>query len=400
MVFDTKKYITLTYFKENLAGIFRNKTVWTSIIALGIFWAISQVVVAIFGEYIKTNLNITNTIVAQGLLASSGVGIIVGSVYISKISKYFIQIGIVPLGAIGIAVSLYILPSCDTIVGLAGVLLVFGFFAGVFIVPLNSLIQYHTDTKILGQVLSGNNFIQNIFMLVFLCISTLFGYLMLDSIWLFDFVFVVALIVAIYFVYSLSGEFARFVLKFLILLRYRVRVHNLPDDLSDTGILMLGNHISYLDWAVLQIAYPHNIIFVVDQEYYDKWYLKPVMKFFECIPISTHKSKAALCLIGKVIDSGKTVALFPEGGLSKTGELQRFKKGYEVACKDISNAKILPFFIDGLYQDRFSRASKEVRKIANTKVGIYFGEYLHIKTKAHEVRDEVQELLQIHTDPN
>ncbi len=392
--FSVKKYITLSYFKENFNFIFQKPIIYTSIIGLGVFWGISQVVVAIFGEYIKTNLHITNTIVAQGLLAISGVGIIAGSIYAAKIGKYFIQTGSVPFGAVGLAVSIYVVPSIDTIFGLAVTLLCFGFFAGVFIVPLNSLIQRHTDMKNLGKVLSGNNFIQNIFMLGFLCVSAVFGYFEFSSELLFDICFVVAVAMAIYFAHNLSGEFGRFVLKFFVLLRYRVTVHGLPTQRLDTGTLLLGNHISYLDWAVLQIAYPANIIYVVDQEYYDKWYLKPVMKLFGCIAISARKNKQALSAIGVAIENGKTVALFPEGGLSKTGELQSFKKGYEIACKDVTNAKILPFFIDGLYQDRFSRAGKEVRKIANTKVDIYFGEYLHIRTDAQEVANSVQELQQ------
>jgi acyl-[acyl-carrier-protein]-phospholipid O-acyltransferase/long-chain-fatty-acid--[acyl-carrier-protein] ligase len=390
--FDVQRYITLSYFKENFKFIFKNPAVWTSIVALALFWGISQVVVAIFGEYIKTNLGITNTIVAQGLLAISGVGIVLGSMYTAKVSNYFIELGTIPFGAIGIAVSLYILPSITSTIGFVVILLLFGFSAGIFIVPLNSLIQHHTDTKNLGKVLAGNNFIQNVFMLGFLAVSAGFAYLGYSSGLLFDFVFVVASGVAVYFVFKLSHYGARYLLKFIILLRYSVRVHHLPNDRQNTGTLLLGNHISYLDWAVLQIAYPHNIIYVIDQEYYDKWYLKPVLKFFQCIPISTHKSKTALSLIADALNSGKSVALFPEGGLSKTGELTRFKKGYEIACKDVSHAKILPFYIDGLYEDRFSRAPANIKKISNTKVNIYFADRLAINTKADKLQDEVQKL--------
>ncbi|RLA75257.1 MAG: MFS transporter [Epsilonproteobacteria bacterium] len=387
--FDIKRYITLSYFKENFKFIFSNQIVWISIVALGVFWAISQIVVSIFGEYIKTNLYITNTIVAQGLLAISGVGIVVGSIYVSKISRYFIQKGIIPVGAIGIAVCLYLIPMLENIFWLSMAILGFGFFAGLLIVPLNSLIQHHTQTKHLGKVLSGNNFIQNIFMLVFLSISALFGYFKFNSVVLFDFIFIVAVLMSLYFVIKLSRFFVRYFFEFFIALRYDVVSHGLKNNQKTTGTLLLGNHISYLDWAVLQVAYPANIIYVIDKEYYDKWYFKPVLKFFRTIPISQNRSKTALSQVAKALNEGKTVALFPEGSISKTGELQRFKKGYEVALKDTTNAKIVPFYISGLYGDIFSLAPKSRRKISNTKVDIYFGDYLHIDTKAADIRDVV-----------
>ncbi|HIC78624.1 MAG TPA: MFS transporter, partial [Sulfurovum sp.] len=82
MHFKPKKYANLTYLRGNIRMLRKNRTVWLSIIGLAIFWGISQVVVAIFGEYLKLNMGVTNTVVAQGLLSIVGLGIISGSIFV------------------------------------------------------------------------------------------------------------------------------------------------------------------------------------------------------------------------------------------------------------------------------------------------------------------------------
>ena len=96
MTFDAKEYQNLHYLKANLKVLKENDVVWLSIIGLSILWGVSQVVLAIFGEYLKSTLGITDTVTAQGLLALSGVGMIVGSVFVGQVSKNYIETGIIP----------------------------------------------------------------------------------------------------------------------------------------------------------------------------------------------------------------------------------------------------------------------------------------------------------------
>jgi len=107
-------------------------------------------------------------------------------------SKNFIEIGTIPLGALGIALTLAFIPVTSNLTILAGLILAFGFFAGIIMVPLNSLIQFFTPKEELGTVLAGNNFMQNIFMFLFLILTALFGYINLSSTLLFYLVAIVA----------------------------------------------------------------------------------------------------------------------------------------------------------------------------------------------------------------
>lgn len=392
MVFETNEYKNLSYLKNNLGVIKSNQAVWLSIIGLSIFWGVSQVVIAIFGDLLKGNLGITDTIVAQGLLSLSGLGIIFGALFAGRVSKNYIEIGIIPLGALGIAISLYLIPTLGNLWLLGSVLFVYGFFAGLFIVPLNALIQFATPTKILGKVLAGNNFMQNVTMFMFLVITVLFGYFELSSTVLFYAMSLVALLGMGYTLFKLPQSLVRYMVRLVVGFKYKLSVEGLKNVNAEKGVLLLGNHVSFLDWAILQMAYPKQIRFVMERSYYEKWYFKPFLDFFGVIPISSRGSKGALVKVTEALNRGETVALFPEGHLSRNGHLGVFQRGFEIATKEVEDAVIVPFFLRGLWEDNFSYASQKMKRKKSKDISVTFGKSLDIHTGASEVKKAVFDL--------
>jgi len=394
--FDIKKYSKLEYLQENIKLIKSKEAIWLSIIGLSVIWGISQVVVAVFGEYLKETLNITNTVTAQGLLALSGLGIVFGSLFAGRFSRRYIETGLIPIGALGVALSLYTLPTLSSLKLIGFDIFIFGFFAGVFIVPLNSLIQFATPTKNLGMVLSGNNFMQNVSMFIFLVVTAIFAYLNIPAKALILMAATIAFVGMGYTIIKLPQSIIRYVVKLLIRVRYRVDVDGLNNlaDVEGKGILLLGNHISFLDWAILQIAFPKQIRYVMDKHYYNKWYLKPFFKFFKVIPISTRGSKNALGAVTQALKNGEVVALFPEGHISRSGHLSEFKRGFEIACSglDESDAVIIPFYLRGLWEDEFSYASNRLKKRGGKDTSVTYGKPMSIKSSAKEVKKAVFEL--------
>jgi acyl-[acyl-carrier-protein]-phospholipid O-acyltransferase/long-chain-fatty-acid--[acyl-carrier-protein] ligase len=392
MTFEPKEYGNLHYLKNNLSVLKEHDAVWLSIIGLSIFWGISQVVVAIFGDYLKGELGVTDTVVAQGLLSLSGVGIVLGSLFAGRVSKNYIETGIIPLGALGIAATLYMIPTLNHLWALGGMLLLFGFFAGLFIVPLNAMIQFATPSKILGKVLAGNNFMQNLSMFLFLVVTALFGYFELSSRGLFYFIAAVALVGMGYTLVKLPQSLVRYMVKMIIGFKYSLTVDGLKYIDPNKGVLLLGNHISFLDWAILQMAYPKQIRFVMERSYYEKWYVKPFLDFFGVIPISSRGSKGALVKVTEALNRGETVALFPEGHLSRNGHLGAFQRGFEIATKEVENAMIVPFYLRGLWEDNFSYASKKMKRNTTKAISVSFGEALDVHTNASEVKKAVFDL--------
>jgi acyl-[acyl-carrier-protein]-phospholipid O-acyltransferase/long-chain-fatty-acid--[acyl-carrier-protein] ligase len=393
VTFESKKYRKFGYLKENLTLIKSNETVWLSILGLSIFWGISQVIIAIFGEHLKGALGVTDTVVAQGLLAFSGMGIIVGSLLAGRLSRHYIETGIIPLGAMGVSLSIYLLPSLSSQFALGVDLFAFGFFAGLFIVPLNALVQFATPTKILGKILAGNNFVQSLSMFLFLVVTALFGYFEISSKVLFYIVATIALGGMLYTLIRLPQSLVRYLVKVLFGFRYRITVAGLEQIQAEgKGVLLLGNHVSFLDWAMLQIAYPKQIRFVMDRLYYEKWYLKPFLNFFGVIPISTRGSKTALEKVTEALNAGDTVALFPEGHLSRNGHLGTFQRGFEVAAREVVDAMIVPFYLRGLWEDEFSHASQKMKRNSAKDISVSFGKPIGIHSSPAEVKQAVFDL--------
>jgi len=362
MTFEPKEYKNFSYLKQNLSVIKQNQTIWLSIIGLSILWGVSQVVLAIFGEHLKSTLGITNTITAQGLLSLAGVGMILGSIVAGRVSKNYIETGIIPLGSLGVALSLYMIPSLNSIWSLGTAILSFGFFSGLFIVPLNAMIQFASPHNILGKVLAGNNFMQNVSMFLFLILTAIFGYFEFSSIGLFYIISTIAFIGMVYTFIKLPQSLIRYLVRMIVGMKYSLHVEGLKHIPSDKGILLLGNHVSFLDWAILQMAYPKQIRFVIERAYYEKWYIKPFLDFFGVIPISSKGSKSALTKVTEALNRGETVALFPEGHLSRNGHLGVFQRGFEMATKEVEDAVIVPFYLRGLWEGTFSCASTKMKR--------------------------------------
>ena len=392
MEFETQKYTNLSYLKTNLGVIRQNNAIWLSILGLSVLWGVSQVVVAVFGEYLKSTLGITDTVTAQGLLALSGVGMVMGSMFAGRVSKNYIETGIIPIGALGVALSIYMIPSLGSLLGLGIALFSFGFFAGLFIVPLNAIIQFSSPNKILGKVLAGNNFMQNISMFLFLILTAIFGYFELSSTGLFYFISLIAFIGMGYTFIKLPQSLVRYVIRFIIGFKYKLNVSGLKNIDAQKGILLLGNHVSFLDWAILQMSYPKQIRFVMERSYYEKWYIKPFLDFFGVIPISSRGSKGALIKVTEALNRGETVALFPEGHISRNGHLGAFLRGYEIAAKGAEDAVIVPFYLRGLWEDNFSYASKKMKRRKSKDISVSFGKAMSIDSEANEVKKAVFDL--------
>ncbi|UPT78205.1 acyl-[ACP]--phospholipid O-acyltransferase [Sulfurovum sp. XGS-02] len=392
MTFEPKEYKNLSYLKSNISLLKQKQTIWLSIIGLSILWGVSQVVLAIFGEYLKSRLGITNTIIAQSLLALAGIGMILGSMFAGRVSKNYIETGIIPLGSLGVALALYSIPSLSSLWALGTALLSFGFFSGLFIVPLNAMIQFTSPHKILGKVLAGNNFMQNVSMFLFLLLTAVFGYFQFSAIGLFYIISTIAFLGMVYTFIKLPQSLIRYMVRMLISFKYTLHVDGLNHIKADKGILLLGNHISFLDWAVLQMAYPKQIRFVMERSYYEKWYLKPLLDFFGVIPISSRGSKSALVKVTEALNRGETVALFPEGHISRNGHLGTFQRGFEMATKEVEDAVIIPFYLRGLWEDNYSYASKKMKRNKSRDISVSFAEALDIHSTASEVKKSVFDL--------
>lgn len=393
--FKFKQYITGGYLQKNFGRLISNRVIWLSIIGLSLFWGIAQVVLAAFPAFAKEILGETNTVVIQGILACNGLGIILGSTLAGRASRGHIETGLIPLGALGIVTALLLIPHATSATFLGLLFVGLGTAGGLFIVPLNAMIQFHAKDDQLGAILAGNNWVQNVVMLGFLSLTALFAIYGISSIGLFYLLAIVGVIGASYTVYQLPQSLIRFIINRIIISRYNIQVlgfNNLP---GQGGVLMLGNHISWLDWAIIQVACPRPVRFVMHREIYQRWYLKWLLDAFGVVPIAAGHSKAALGQINRLLKNGEVVCLFPEGAISRNGQLGAIKPGYERVVEGVDGI-ILPFYLRGLWGSRFSRSSEKLQENRSNRtrreVIAAFGKPLPMQTPAHELKRHLFDL--------
>ena len=391
--FHFKRYIQGAYLLKNFKTIKRKQEVFEAIIGLGLFWSISQVVLAIFGEYAKSQLGVTNTIFVQGVMALAGIGIVIGSILASKYSKYFINMGLVSIGAFGITTLVFLIPFVHSMGTMAFMFMVFGIFSGFLMVPLNAQIQILSPRVHLGTVIAGSNFVQNIFMFFFLVVTTLFAYFGMNA----EFLFYMMGFVGLYLFWMLFKRYD--VETFWAIMevfgrsRHLYRYVGLENVPKEGAVLLLGNHVSWLDWILVQLPMKRHINFMMDKDIYHWWGFHAFFKKGETIPVSPKGAKDAFHEAHQRLVDGKIVGLFPEGEISKNGKLGKFYHGYEIIPQDYEGV-IVPFFIDGIFGSSFSKYKPKQKKnfFKRRVVTLYYGEPISKETKAEDVKQIIQRL--------
>ncbi|NQX87980.1 MAG: MFS transporter [Halioglobus sp.] len=394
--FEARHYVTLRYLRNNLKAVSSDAAIRLSIIGLATFWAISQVLLAAFPAFAKETLGVTNTVVIQGVLACSGIGIAIGSVIAGRASRNYIETGLLPIAALGITVGIVALPGLESTFSMALSFLLVGVMGGMFIVPLNAIIQFKAQESRLGTILAGNNWVQNVAMLGALVLTAAFALVGIDSVGLFHLLVLVAVIGTSYTVLKLPHSLARIIATGVLKRRYRLDVvgfENLP---QSGATLLLGNHISWIDWALVQIACPRPVRFVMLRRIYDLWYLKPFFKRFGVVPIASGRSKDSIAQINQLLHRGECVCLFPEGAISRNGHLGKFHTGYQRMVEGLEEGVIVPFYLHGLWGSHFSRAEEGLRArrapATRRDLIVAFGKQLPLSTDADHLKQKVFEL--------
>src|SRR5438874_13264560 len=142
---------------------------------------------------------------------------------------------------------------------------------------------------------------------------------------------------------------------------YRVKAIGI-ENLPSSGCLLVPNHITWVDAIILHLASPRAFRFIIDEEFYRKPALQPVLRMVRAIPINRRKPREAIRRATAQIEAGQFVCIFPEGQLSRTGTLARLQRGFEMIARH-GQAPAVPVSLDQLWGSIFSfRGGKFFRK--------------------------------------
>ncbi len=277
---------------------------------------------------------------AIGLLSAAlALGIGAGSVAAGYASGRKIEHGLVPLGAFGLSlVSMMLAIPHWSLHGVMAWLALLGFAGGFFIVPVSAILQYEPEPSRKGEVLAAANWLS--FVGIFFASGAY--YLLADVLALSPpAIFLVGGVVtfagAIVVLVLSPDSFTRAVLWIISHTVYRVRVKGLENLPRRSGALVISNHVSFVDWLFLMIAADRPVRFLMGKEYYDKPWIKPLADLVHVIPIPPEirprEVIQALRDCGRAIKAGDIVCIFAEGAITRTGELQVFRRGFEHMMK-------------------------------------------------------------------
>jgi acyl-[acyl-carrier-protein]-phospholipid O-acyltransferase/long-chain-fatty-acid--[acyl-carrier-protein] ligase len=334
---------------KNIQPVLGNRIIRHSVIGLAVFWSVGQVLLAAFPAFAKETLAVNNTIVIQGILAATGMGIALGSTLAGRWSKKHIETSFIPLGAAGISLGLMLLPFIGSLSGHFFNFLFIGIMGGLFIVPLNALLQFNAGDRELGRVIAGNNLIQNISMLSFLVLTVLFALAGISTGLLLTLIALTAIAGCGYTLYQLPQSLARILFTVMTGWRYALDIQGVNYIPSQGAVLLFGHAANRWDWALLQTACPRPIHFMWQKDHDSPWYLKIFFKHLIYIaPTSTPNSPASQATMAALLKQGEVVCVLREEAISPTAHQEEFQDYVQACGITQSDIRIIPFYLQGM----------------------------------------------------
>ncbi len=363
---------------RNMGYVRENIVVFRAILGVSWFWFFGSVMLAQLPPLIKEALS-GNETVATLVFTLFSVGVGVGSLLCDKLSDRRVEIGLVPLGSIGLTLFaadiFFSSRALEPVMGLVGVgeflardgswrfvadVLLIGIFGGLYIVPLSALIQQRSKPEHRSRVIAGGNILNALFMVLagIYSIGLLSAGLSVAQLILVT--AVLNAVVALY-IFLLVPEFLlRFAAWVLVHTIYRLKVNDLENIPDEGPALLVCNHVSFIDALVVGGSITRPVRFVMYHKIFNMPIAKWLFKTAKTIPIAPAKEDPALLerafeRIAEELDAGEVVCIFPEGAITHDGQLQEFRSGVERILAR-NPVPVVPMALKGLWGSFFSRS--------------------------------------------
>ena len=390
---------------RNLKLAHGNTVVFRSLLGISWMWFFGAVFLSQFPSLAKEVLH-GDEHVASLLLVVFSIGIAIGSLLCEVLSRRHVEIGLVPLGAIGMSVfgvDLYFalrgLPA-SSLLGLGEFLArpahwrvmadlaLLALSAGLYSVPMYALIQLRSPATHRARIIAANNILNALFMIA----SSLIAGALLGAGFtvpqVFLFTALANAVVGLYIFLLVPEYLLRFIAWVLSHFVYRFRVRgdaHIP--LAGPAVLVC-NHVSFVDAILLMAASPRPIRFVMDHRIFRVPVLGWLFRLAKAIPVAPQKEDpaayaAAMAAAAQVLREGDLLGIFPEGGITRDGQLQPFKGGVAKILAQASTdglaVPVVPMALTNLWGSYFSRIEaggamvRPFRRGAFSRVGLNVG---------------------------
>lgn len=359
-----------------IAMLRQKAAVYNSVLGISWFWFFGAAVLSLLPPYCKDYLRVDEHVITA-FLAMFTVGIGVGSILCERLSFKRVEIGLVPIGSLGMTIFLFDLSRLHPALSPSQVLMPLGdfvrtengprllidfflmsVFGGYFILPLYTLLQERSDKVTRSRVIAGNNVLNAVFMVAAALIVMTFHVLKVSLPNTFMALALANLAISIY-IYFVVPEFTlRFYAWIVARALYRLRYKG-EENIPATGAaLLICNHVSYVDWLIIMAAVRRPVRFIMYYKYFQVPLLQSIMRQAKVIPIAGAKEDQqifndAFAQVSRDLRAGELVCIFPEGHVTRDGELAPFKHGIKhILARD--PVPVIPMALGGLWGSVFS----------------------------------------------
>jgi acyl-[acyl-carrier-protein]-phospholipid O-acyltransferase / long-chain-fatty-acid--[acyl-carrier-protein] ligase len=338
---------------------------WRSVLGVSWFWCLGAVLLSFLPTYVKETLHQDAAGVTHFLLFFA-IGVGVGSFLGIFLNGGRIRATYVPLAGLAMSGFLFLWVIADRFAAAhLGIFLTvitsgIGIAGGIYSVPLYALMQHRSPESQRGRVISANNIMNAIFMVAGAIGAVAISAITPKPAALLSVLAVANLAVSIYMVWLLPESVLQTVVRLVLKVLFRVQVRGLENFPASGPRLVIANHTSWLDAALLSAFLPEPPIFAVDTQISRIRWVKPFLKWTTAYSIDPlHPlSLKALC---SAVEKGGLAAIFPEGRLTTTGGLMKVYDGAGFIAQK-TGAAIVTVHIDGAHLSVFTRLAHKYKR--------------------------------------
>jgi acyl-[acyl-carrier-protein]-phospholipid O-acyltransferase/long-chain-fatty-acid--[acyl-carrier-protein] ligase len=375
-----------------------------------LFWSLGGLCQINVNNFSAVHLNLANnkTFISV-LLGVLAVGVGTGCVLAGAVSRRKILLSLVPLGAAGMAIAhilLFFVPGADgnpNSVGYysaAACLLLLGLAGGMYDVPLQAYLQHNSPEKSRGAIFAATNLMTFtgtiIATAVYILLVSVLG---LSGRTIFLLVGILLLFWVVAMVRFTAYDTTRMLVVGLWKLMYRTRIEGL-ENIPATGALITPNHVSYADGLLVGLSCPRDPRMLVFADFFETPWLRWFGRLGKVILIHPGRKSIveSLRTAREALVNGELVCVFPEGGITRSGELQPFQPGL-MRIIEGADMPVIPVYIDGMWGSIFSfKGGKAIWKLPEKlrrPVTVRFGKPIYHPTDIDQIRRAVVELGEI-----
>ncbi|MFV0626685.1 MAG: acyl-[ACP]--phospholipid O-acyltransferase [Alphaproteobacteria bacterium] len=385
---DPTSKVQLNFLKstwENMKFATIKRDIFLCILGISWFWLIGASLISQIPSYADQVLKADGNVYTWLLtLFSCGVG--VGAIVCQSLLKGEITPKYVPISAVLMTLfladlalaSLHINPDhaqqtlIEFISSVKGIRISIDLFmlaacGGVYMVPLNALLQTLSSSKIRSRVIATNNIINSLFMVVGSIMCVLLLTLKVGIAGIFVAMAVANAFVALYICGLLPAPIAKAAAKKIVNIFYKVEVKGIENLKKIRGrTVVICNHTSFLDAVLLWVHLPDNVFFAINTYVAKVWWIKPLINLCKYVTLDPTNPMSVKHIIEEV-KKGKKVVIFPEGRITTTGSLMKVYPGPAVIA-DKTGANLLPICIEGSQYSIFAKFSDKFKKRPKCKI--------------------------------